>query len=101
MTATVLTLDLIVSDPAIRSGKPILAGTALRVSDIAAYHVFGGLTPDDLAVQFRLTLGQVYAALAFYYTHRAQIDEEFRANAQEAEALRQQLKAQGRLLTLE
>jgi uncharacterized protein (DUF433 family) len=96
----ILHIDAIISDPAIRGGRPILAGTTLRVSDIAAHHVFGGFSPEELAAGFNLTVGQVHAALAYYYLHKAEIDEEFRANAEEASALLEQLKAQGRLITL-
>lgn len=99
--ATVLNIEAIISDPKLRGGRPIIAGTTLRVSDVAAYHTFGGLTPEDLAVQFRLTLGQIHAALAYYYMHQDEIDAEIRANDDEAEMWRQKLAEQGRLITLE
>lgn len=99
--ATILNIEAIVSDPKIRGGRPIIAGTTLRVSDVAAYHTFGGLTPEDLAVQFRLTLGQIHAALAYYYTYKDEVDAEIRANADEAEMWRQKLAEQGRSITLE
>lgn len=99
--ATVLNIEAIISDPKLRGGRPIIAGTTLRVSDVAAYHTFGGLTPEDLAVQFRLSLGQIHAALAYYYMHQDEIDAEIRANDDEAEMWRQKLAEQGRLITLE
>jgi uncharacterized protein (DUF433 family) len=70
----VLAIESVVSDPDIRGGKPIVAGTTLRVSDLAAYHVFAGLTPDQLSVQFDLDLSRVHAALAYYFQHKAEIE---------------------------
>lgn len=99
--ATILNIEAIVSDPKIRGGRPVIVGTTLRVMDVAAYHVFGGLTPEDLAVQFQLSLGEIHAALAYYYMHKAEMDTQFRADAEEADQLLQRLAAQGRLITVE
>lgn len=101
MEPTILSISEIVSDPKIRGGRPIIAGTTLRVSDVASHYVFGGFTPEEMAVGFQLSLGQIHAALAYYHLHKAEIDEEIRANAEEAEQLLTQIKKQGRLITLE
>ncbi len=98
--ATVLNIDVIVSDEGVRGGRPTIAGTTLRVSDVAAYHTYGGLSPEEIAVQFRLALAQVYAALAYYYMHKAEIDAEMHGNADEAEGWRQKLLEQGLLKPL-
>ena len=62
MTTTVLAINLIISDPAVRSGRPVIAGTGICVSDIAAATVFHQQSPDEIALGFKLTLAQVYAA---------------------------------------
>jgi uncharacterized protein (DUF433 family) len=49
---TILSIDLIVSDLSIRGGRPIIAGTTLRVQDIAAGYVFKGYSADDLVSQY-------------------------------------------------
>ncbi len=85
--AEVLAIETIVSDPNVRGGRPVIAGTGIMVSDIAAYTNYQGMTPDELAAQLNLTLGQVHAALAYYYDHKAEIDAEIRANREEAEVL--------------
>jgi uncharacterized protein (DUF433 family) len=100
MPAQVLPIESVVSDPEIRGGQPIIAGTTLRVSDLAAYHVLAGLTSEQLSAQFELDLARVHAALAYYYDHKAGIDAEIRANADQAEIWRQRLTAQGRGLTV-
>ncbi|NLX11833.1 MAG: DUF433 domain-containing protein [Chloroflexi bacterium] len=94
---TVLNIDLIVSNPAVRGGQPSIAGTGIRVVDVAVLHTFGGLTAEDIAVQLRLNLGQVHAALAYYYTHQTELDAQLRSNAEQAEHWRQVLQEQGRL----
>ncbi len=89
--AEILTIESIVSDPKVRGGRPIIAGTGIRVSDIAAYTNFQGMTSDELAAQLGLTLAQVHAALAYYYAHKTAIDREIQANREEAETLLKQL----------
>lgn len=99
MPINILSIDEIVSDPKVRGGRPVIAGTGIRVSDIVAYHLYGDeLTPEEIADNFRLSLGQVHAALAYYYLHKAEIDEEMSQAEQEAEHWREVLRKQGRLL---
>ncbi|HEV3077935.1 MAG TPA: DUF433 domain-containing protein [Thermoanaerobaculia bacterium] len=99
MVAQILPIESVVSDPEIRNGSPLVAGTTLRVSDLAAYHTLAGLTPDQLSAQFDLDLAQVHAALSYYFRHKASVDAEIRANAEQAELWRQRLAAQGRCAT--
>lgn len=99
MAAQVLPIESVVSDPEVRGGRPLVAGTTLRVSDLAAYHTLAGLSPEQLSAQFELDLARVHAALAYYYQNKAAIDAEIRSNAEQAELLRQQLAAQGRCTT--
>jgi uncharacterized protein (DUF433 family) len=96
----VLAIESVVTDPDVRGGKPIVAGTTLRVSDLAAYHIFAGLTPDQLSAQFDLDLSRVHGALAYYFQHKSEIDAEIRENADQAELWRRRLVAQGRTVSL-
>jgi uncharacterized protein (DUF433 family) len=98
---TVHPIDTIVSDSDKRGGQPIIGGTGVRVSDVVASHLYRGLSPDELAVNFALDLGQVYAALAYYYQHKAEMDTLMREEAQEAEQLISQFDKQGKLIRLE
>lgn len=88
MTAEVLPIEVIARDPKIRGGSPLVAGTTIRVSDIAAYHLFDGLSPEQLAVQFNLGLAEAHAALSYYFGHRDENDREMRSNAEAAERWR-------------
>jgi uncharacterized protein (DUF433 family) len=87
---TVLTIDLIAADPAIRNGRPCVAGTGLRVTDLVMAHLFHGRTPDEIAADYELALSQVYAALAYYYEHKDDLDADIRAQIGVARRLKEQ-----------
>ncbi len=99
--ATVLNIDAIVSDPAIRGGRPSIAGTRICVSDIIAYHLYDRQSAEELAAGFKLPLGHVHAALAYYYMHQDEIDSEMQASAKESAALIEELKSQGKVINFD
>lgn len=78
MAATVLSINLIMSDPEVRKGRPYIAQTGIRVMDIAAAMLFHDQTPAEIADAYELSLAQVHAALAYYYEHRTEIDQDLR-----------------------
>ncbi len=94
-------IETIISDPEIRNGQPVIAGTSVRVKDIAASHIYRGLSAEELAANFMLDMGQVHAALAYYYQHKVELDEQMRADAKKAETMIERLAEQGKLLRLE
>jgi ribosome-binding factor A len=49
-----------------------------------------GLTLEEVAVEYDLTLAEVYAAIAFYYDNKSAIDESIGAAEALAESLRSQ-----------
>ncbi len=89
MAATILSIDLIASDPNVRGGRPCIAGTGVRVLDIAAAMIFHDQTPDDIATAYDLSLAQVYAALAYYYAHKADIDADIRVQSAAIQAAKE------------
>ncbi len=94
-------IDTIVSDPSIRGGQPIIAGTNVRLVDVIASYLYRGLSAEELAVNFALDLGQAHAALAYYYQHKTEIDAQMRADAAKAESLLADFEAQGKLTRIE
>ncbi|MBZ0318428.1 MAG: DUF433 domain-containing protein [Anaerolineae bacterium] len=56
--------------------------TRLRIMDIAAM-VRSGATPEWIVENHELSLAQVHAALAYYYDHQAEIDQELEADIEE------------------
>jgi uncharacterized protein (DUF433 family) len=59
----------------VRGGKPRIAGRRIAVEDIVAMHLFHGQTIQYIIDNYKLAPVQVYAALTYYYDHRAQIDQ--------------------------
>jgi uncharacterized protein (DUF433 family) len=99
---TVLNISEIVSDPTIRGGRPVLAGTGIRVVDIVGYHLYGDkLSPEQIVHDFRLPLGQVHAALAYYFLHQEELDEQMQKDVEEAEQFLAELERQGKAKRLE
>jgi uncharacterized protein (DUF433 family) len=97
MSITILSIDTIVSDPAIRGGRPIIEGRSVTVSDLVARYLSWGLSSEELATRFKLQLGQVHAALAYYYMHQDEIDDEMRRDQQIANQLKAELDSKGKL----
>lgn len=87
---TTLSIDLISTDPAVRNGRPCIAGTGLRVTDLVIAHLFHRRTPDEQAADYELSLAQVHAALAYYYAHKADLDREIRTQIDRARMLKEQ-----------
>ena len=55
--------------PGVCGGRPRIAGRRIRVQDVAIWHETLGLSPDEIAAQYELTIADVYAALAYYHDH--------------------------------
>jgi len=90
--------DMIVSSPKIKSGRPIIAGTTMRVQDIVAAHVYQGLSAVEVVEHNpTVNLGQVHAALAYYYENKAAIDRQIEEDGKFGEEARQEDFGQRRL----
>ena len=99
MAATILNISEIVSDPNVRGGRPVIVGTGMMVSDVVLKRTTGDkLSAEEIAEHYHLTLGQVHAALAYYYLHQDEIDDEIRRNAEEAEHWIEDARKQGKLI---
>jgi uncharacterized protein (DUF433 family) len=71
----------IVSTPGTCGGKPRIAGHRITVKHIVVCHQRGGQSPDELVSDYPgLTMSDVYAALAYYFDHRPEIDADIRAD---------------------
>lgn len=80
---TLLPINIIISDPAVRGGRPIIAGTTLRVQDVVVAHILKGYSLEEVLRQYpTLSLAQIHAALAFYYEHQSELDAQIDADAQ-------------------
>ena len=75
-------------NPEIAGGKPRIAGHRITVQDIAVWHERLGLDADAIASQYDVSLASVYAALAYYFDHREEIDRSIIADEALADAVR-------------
>lgn len=60
----------------VRGGKARITGTRIAVSDIVIWHFRQGESLDEIAVTYDLPLAAVYAAIAYYFDHKNEIDTE-------------------------
>ncbi len=77
----------IASSPEIRGGRPCVEGTGVSVRRIVGWYKLG-LAPEEIADRIgHLSLAQVYAALAYYFANRDDIEADIAADEAEAERL--------------
>jgi len=70
-------------------GKPHIAGHRVKVQQVAIWHERLGQSPEEIVATYpTLTLAEVHAALAYYFSHRAEIDAEIRADEEFVAKLR-------------
>lgn len=74
--------------PGVAGGKPRIAGQRITVQHIAIWYERMGLSADEIATAYGLTLGDVFAALAYYHDHYAEIQATMRADQEFVAALR-------------
>jgi uncharacterized protein (DUF433 family) len=64
------------SVPDVCGGRPVIKGTRMTVSTLVQYYQ-NGMTIDEILDAFSfLTPAQLHDALAYYYDHQKEIDEE-------------------------
>ena len=73
--------------PGVRGGKPRIRGTRMTVADIATLYLRMGESLDLIAGKYHLPLASVYAAMAYYYDHRDEIEQGIREDEAFADLL--------------
>ena len=61
-------------DNSVLGGKPHIAGRRIAVAHIAQWHLVQQRSLGDIAYDFDLPLPAVYAAIAYYLSHKDDID---------------------------
>jgi uncharacterized protein (DUF433 family) len=79
----------IVATPGTLGGKPRIEGRRISVEDIAIWHDRLGKSVDEICTEYDLSLAQVHAALAYYYDHQAEIDQNMKEGEAFVKALRE------------
>jgi uncharacterized protein (DUF433 family) len=73
MSAPVLERHIEIT-PGVAGGKPRIAGHRITVQDIVIWHKSMGRSAAEICAEYDLMLADVYAALAYYFDHREEID---------------------------
>ncbi len=60
--------------PGVMGGKPRIAGHRISVQNVVTWHEEMGYTVEQIAEDYRLSLSDVHAALAYYYDHKEEVD---------------------------
>ena len=76
--------------PDVVGGKPHIAGRRITVQNIAIWHEYMGLSADEIADEHDLSLADVYAALAYYFDHREDVERQIAEDEAFVETLRGQ-----------
>lgn len=92
---TVLSIDLIVSNPKVRGERPCIAGTGLRVTDVVFAHLYHDQSPDEIAAGYGVSVASVHAALSYYYAHKSELDADMREQIARARQLKDEWIARG------
>jgi uncharacterized protein (DUF433 family) len=89
--------------PNIAGGKPRIAGRRITAQDIVIWHERLGRTCDEIAAEYDLPLSDIYAALAYYFDHRDEIDNSIAESEAFVETLRRKMpsKLKNKLLDKE
>jgi uncharacterized protein (DUF433 family) len=98
-------IKYIVTDPDIYGGRPIVAGHRIAVVDVAVW-TQQGMTPEQIAAEYPLTLAEIHAALAYYYDHKPELDAQLAADearlaehaANDHSPMMEQLRSLGRTM---
>jgi len=73
--------EFIAVKPGFCGGKPHVIGHRIKVQHIAVWHDRRGMTADEIVVTYPgLSLPAVFAALAYYHSHRTEIDADIEAD---------------------
>ncbi len=59
----------------IAGGKPRIKGHRITVQNIVVWHEHLGYSIDEIAHSYNLSLGEIYAALAYYHDNQQAIDQ--------------------------
>jgi|SRR5271154_425150 len=69
-------------------GRAWIDDTNIKVIELVLDHIAYGWSADEIHFQHpHLSLGQIHAALSYYFDHQVEFDKEIEGSLQEAETL--------------
>lgn len=84
----IVTTTHIVSTTGVCGGRPRIDGHRITVENVAVWHEQMGMTVEEIASEYNLSLAEVHAALAYYFDHRPEIADRLK----EAQALGKEMR---------
>jgi uncharacterized protein (DUF433 family) len=73
-------------------GTPVIAGTTMKVVELVLDHKAYGWSPEELHLQHPyLSLGQIHSALAYYWDHQEELDQDIERRLQRVDELQKTL----------
>jgi len=83
---SVIPNERIVKTPGTCGGRARIAGHRVRVQDVVIWSEYQGMTPDEIVSHIpSITLADVHSALAYYFDHVQEIQDEIRADREYAD----------------
>jgi uncharacterized protein (DUF433 family) len=82
----------------VAGGKPRIAGRRITVQNIVIWHDRLGMSVDEIAAEYDLSPADIYAALAYYFDHRAEIDRSLKEGEAFVKALRRRVPSKLRAI---
>lgn len=71
---------------------PIITNTTMKVVELVLAQIAYGWSPEELHFQFpHLTLGQIYSALAYYWDHQEEMEQDIRERLESVEGLQHKI----------
>ena len=67
--------------------RPRIAGHHIRVTDIVILHLRLGLSLGEIAARYDLDMAPLYAAIAYYFDHKEELDRTIEDDRLFAEAM--------------
>ena len=78
----------------LREGGPFVTGTQTKVVEVVLDHLAYHWDADEIRRQHpHLSMGQIYSALAYYYDHQTEMDDEIYRQLREVEHVKASFSA--------
>jgi uncharacterized protein (DUF433 family) len=91
MPAVITRYEHIIFDEA---NIPVIAGTTMKVVELVLEKIAYGWSPEELHFQHpHLTLGQIHSALAYYWDHQEELDQDIEQRLDSVEIIRQTIES--------
>jgi uncharacterized protein (DUF433 family) len=76
--------------PGYCGGEPCIHGRRIKVRHVYVWHDVMGMTPEEIAEAYNLSLAQIHAALSYAYDHLDEIKAAIQAEDEFVERLKQE-----------